>query len=66
MRYSNYSVADRKTIEQMVSVKEWNKDKSLSEQIPVKYGYVMPLFHGYDWKATKQRLINKYCFSPLN
>ena len=62
--YSNYDAADRRIIGNIVTVKEWNEGKPLSEQIKVKYGYVMPVFHGWEWKPTKQALINKYCYGP--
>jgi len=63
-RYSNYELADRKTIENIVSVSEWNKDCHPGNVIKVKYGYVMPLYHGYQWKATKAELIRIYTFGP--
>lgn len=27
-----------------------------------QHGFVMPLYHGYDWKKTKKELINKYTY----
>lgn len=65
MNYNHYALADRKTIEHIVPVKEWNQTCHPDNRIKVKYGYVMPIYHGYEWKATKQALIDKYCFSPI-
>jgi hypothetical protein len=56
------NAANRRIIDTIVPVAEWNKDKPVSEQIPVKYGYVIPLYHGHEWKKTKKQLIEKYCY----
>jgi hypothetical protein len=53
---------NRKIIESIVPVSEWNKDCHKDHIINVKYGYVIPLFHGYEWKKTKFELIQKYCY----
>lgn len=61
-KYLKYSFSNRKIIEKIVPVKEWNTDCHKDNIIKVKYGYVMPLYHGYDWKAKKQDLIDKYTY----
>lgn len=61
-KYKNYSFSNRKIIEKIIPVKVWNSDYHKDNIINVKYGYVMPLYHGYDWKPTKQDLINKYTY----
>jgi hypothetical protein len=65
MKYSNYSLADRKTIENIMPVKEWNAICHPDNRIKRKYGYVMGIYHGYQWKATKQELINMFTFGPI-
>lgn len=57
------SIADKRIIERIMTVKDWNKDARPDEKINVKYGYVMPLFHGYEWKRTKMELIRKYTYA---
>lgn len=60
--YNKYSFSNRKIIEKIVSVKVWNSDCHKDNIINIKYGYVMPMYHGYDWKPTKQALIEKYTY----
>lgn len=64
-KYSNYSFSDRKTIDRIITVKEFNSDNK-NNRVPKNYGYVMPLYHGWQWKKTKRELINMFCFSPLS
>ena len=64
MKYANYSFSDRRTIENIVPVKEWNKDCHPDNRINKKYGYVMGIYHGYVWRPTKQALINKFTYGP--
>lgn len=60
------SFSDKKIIEKIVPVKQWNAETNDPfMKIKVKYGYVMPLFHGYDWKPTKKQLIRKYTFANV-
>jgi hypothetical protein len=56
------NAGNRKIIESIVPVSEWNNSCHKDNIINVKYGYVIPLFHGYEWKKTKFELINKYCY----
>lgn len=57
---NNYS--NRKIIERIVTVKEWNKDSRPEDKIKKSYGYVMPIYHGYEWRRTKRELISKYTY----
>jgi len=56
-----YEVWQQRIIDTIVPVKVWNESKPQAEKIPVKYGYVIPLYHGHEWKPTKRALIAKYC-----
>lgn len=51
---------DRKIIERIITVKEFNKDQVPLNQCPYKYGYAIPLYHGWDWAPTKKKLIERY------
>lgn len=54
------TLADKRIIEQIVPVAEFNKGKRKIDQCPKKYGYIMPIYHGYDWRKTKKQLIQNY------
>lgn len=54
------SLIDRKIIERIIPVQEFNKGKYDQDICNKSYGFVMPLYHGFDWKRTKKALIEKY------
>ena len=54
--------ATRRIIEKIVTVKQWNETARPDEKINVKYGYVMPMYHGYQWKKTKKKLIEIFTY----
>jgi hypothetical protein len=56
-------IADRRIIERIVTVKEWNATCRKDSVINYKSGYVMPLYHGHEWRRTKRELIKKYTFA---
>jgi len=58
----NYTCADRKIIETIVKVSVFNEGKPKQGQCQKKYGYVIPLFHGWEWRKTKKQLIEKYTY----
>lgn len=61
MKVSKLSFSNRKIVEQIVPVKEFNED-NVNNKVNKNYGYVMPLFHGYKWAKTKTELIKQYIY----
>ena len=57
----NCSLQDACTIENIVTVKEWNETRP-NNQIKFKTGFVMPVYHGHEWNAKKINLIRKYAY----
>jgi uncharacterized alkaline shock family protein YloU len=62
MKYKDYSIANQRTIDRIVTVKEWNDSSNIDSKINVKYGYVMPVFHGHIWNKSKQKLIDRFTY----
>ena len=55
------SNSDAIIIEKICTVQEWNKENP-NDKINRKSGYVMPIYHGYDYKSKKDDLIRKYAY----
>lgn len=55
------NAANRYIESRILPAKKWNEENP-NNKVPFKYGYVMPIYHGYQWKKTKTELINMFCY----
>ena len=65
MKKYNCSLSDACTIEKILPVKEYNTTCRPDNKCPYKTGYVMPVYHGYQWAPTKKDLIKMFTYAKI-
>jgi len=61
MKKYKCTYSDAIIIEKIVTVAKWNEDNT-DMKLKFKSGYVMPVYHGYDYRSNKMQLIRKYAY----
>lgn len=59
MKKYKCSLSDAIIIEKIVTVNQWNKENP-KDKLRFKTGYVMPVYHGYEYNSSKMKLIRKF------
>lgn len=64
MKKYNCSYSDACIIEKIEKSSEFKKTCADAKHLPAS-GYVMPVYHGWDWKRTKTDLVKKYTYAKI-